>query len=327
MLLRTIVVLWCFEAVALSLAPLTRSHEYRQGRSHGGNFCAGIVRDQPVSSDDAGENSMNGYKFGDISRSLAKRVAGRVNHLTGKDAYELGDLSRWIDGRAKERVQAIKGQIAGDYKYEFGDLARWADAVAKDRAAHFTGKTSAQDHQLGDISVTVIRKVRSGEYNLEDVYLALRVLATAGFAVLPIARLLPVQALIQLVNLGLAKDIGGRLMGILATTLDARMKDALTGNANYQLGDMTKDRLRHELARFTGKSTYDFGDIAHSIANRGLSGRSASQVMGNDDDANELTMLDQLSVDLAAWDAKFLEHDSRNATGALETLFSPKTQE
>ena len=247
-----------------------------------------------------------GYKFGDVSRLLAKRVTSKVNELTGKDSYEFGDLSRWLDGRAKERVQAIKGQ-QGDYKYEFGDLTRWADALAKEKAANFAGKETSQDYEFGDISLTVIRKVRSGEYNLEDVYLALRLLATAGFSLSPVVNLLPVQGLLQLVNLGLAKDVGGRLMGVLATALDARMKEALTGNASYELGDMTKDRLREALARFTGKDTYEFRDIFRTIVERRRGDDVTKESNGSSDDAIVFTLQDQLGDDLAKWDAKFLE--------------------
>jgi hypothetical protein len=256
------------------------------------------------SKDESG-GTKEGYRFGDFSRFLAKQATDKVNELTGKSSYELGDLSRWLDGRAKERVQAIKGQ-KGEYKYEVGDLTRWADALVKERAAQFAGKETAQDYQVGDISRTLIRKVRTGEYNLDDVFLALRVLAMAGYTLLPVARLLPIQALIPLINVGLANDIRGRLTEVLATSLDARVKEALTGNANYQLGDIAKDRLRQELARFTGKDTYSIGDLSKAIVERGTKGASETRST-TADSPRLLTLPDQVVTDLASWDASFLE--------------------
>lgn len=253
-----------------------------------------------------------------MSKFLATQAKEKVNGLTGKTTYEFGDLSRWLDGRAKERVLAIKGGENGGYKYEVGDFTRWADALAKEKAAQFSGKVTANEYELGDITKTIIPKIRSGEYNLEDIYLSLRVLAMAGFALLPIARFVPIQALIPLVNVGLAKDVGGRLTELLLTGLDARMKEALTGNANYQLGDIAKDRLRQELSLFTGKEIYAVGDLTRTIVER-ASARPKNQSGDLPDESSELGVAvaseektplkisEELLRDLAQWDAAFLE--------------------
>ena len=52
--------------------------------------------------------------LGDLSRSFGRQLARRVkeakdqvNSLTGKDAYEFGDLSRWLDAKAKENPKAF----------------------------------------------------------------------------------------------------------------------------------------------------------------------------------------------------------------------------
>lgn len=290
-----------------------------------------------------------GYKFGDLTRSLAKRAAKRVNDLTGKESYEFGDLSRFLDAKAKARVQAIKegarssspSSSPSTYKYEFGDFTRWADALAKEKAAQFAGKQSSEDYRLGDISRTIVAKVRSGEYSLDDVYLALRVLLTAGFSVLPIASLLPVKGLIQLVNLGLAKDVSGRLMEVLVVALDQRMKLALAGDANYQLGDKTKEQLRLALTRFTGKDSYQVGDITKAAMqrvggggtngdyerkedSRGTSSRSRGTANGPD---NFLTLQDSVVDDLASWDQKFFDDLRLNSRSQGSMLDSEYTQE
>lgn len=189
------------------------------------------------------------------------------------------------------------------FRYEFGDLTKWAGNLAQEKAANYAGKETAADYKFGDISRTVVSKVQSGEYSVSDVYLALRVLLAAGFSVLPVAHLLPVQALFSLVELGLAKDMGGRLLEVLATTVDSRMKEALTGNANYQLGDLTKDRLRKGLASFTGKDTYQVGDIL-----RAIQGREESKT--KDSSRNRLAFDQDLLSDLTKWDERFIEQTS-----------------
>ena len=298
-----------------------------------------ILPAKSTSNDDDSNSSRGGYRFGDVSKFLAKRAAKKVNELTGKETYKFGDLSLWLDGKAKARVQAIKkggvdsstGGTDSTYQYEFGDFTRWADALAKEKAAKFAGKESSEEYVLGDVSRTVIRKVRSGEYNVDDVYLALRILLTAGFALLPVAQLLPVKALVELVNLGLAKDVGLRLVELLAVVLDQRMKQALTGDANYQLGDLTKEKLRQSLARFTGKDVYEFGDIARAVAKRATEGGDSSTLGGSSGETNKdsssssekedrlLTLQDGVVEDLASWDQRFFETFIQRKTGTRVT--------
>ena len=55
-------------------------------------------------------------KIGDISRRLDKRAKDRVNEITGKKEYKFGDLSRWADSAAKERVANYTGKA----NYEVG---------------------------------------------------------------------------------------------------------------------------------------------------------------------------------------------------------------
>jgi hypothetical protein len=41
--------------------------------------------------------------------------------------------------------------------------------------------------------------------------------------------------ILGILNLGLAQEVAGRLMEVVAQALDGRMKEAITGDANYQL--------------------------------------------------------------------------------------------
>jgi len=213
-----------------------------------------------------------GYRFGDISRFLAKRAAGRINELTGKEKYEFGDLTKWIDRRAKEKV------------------------------ADFTGK---EEYCFGDVSNEIARRIAEGEIEPRDAFLALRVLLSAGASLTPLASALPVQWLLDLVNFGLAQDIGGRLLEILARNLDERMKEALTGDSQYKLGDLTKRRIRQSISDVTARDAYDFGDISRRIS--ALAAKKKQS--GFDDETRkqdyELQLNDDVVKDLKAWDRRY----------------------
>lgn len=43
---------------------------------------------------ESSKKDASGYKFGDISRGVFKKLGSSVNKVTGKEKYEFGDLSR-----------------------------------------------------------------------------------------------------------------------------------------------------------------------------------------------------------------------------------------
>lgn len=217
---------------------------------------------------DAAKEGKDGYKFGDLTRGLLKKGTEKINEITGKEGdYEFGDLSRHLDTKAKQRILKSRQNInttndEREYSYQFGDLSRWASHLVEEKAAEFTG---TDDYKFGDVTKTVLHRVRSGEYRVDDVYLALRILATAGISILPITNALPLKMLLQLAEADLVKDVGIRITESVATSLDARFKQALTGKSDYQLGDWTRDRLKQQITKFTGKENYEFGDIFRAL--------------------------------------------------------------
>ena len=116
-------------------------------------------------------------------------------------------LVRWVDGRVKDKV----GEMAGAGKYEFGDLTK-----------------------------EIARRVSSRKYTLEDLALLLKALVSFGVGLSPVAGLLPVTLLVQLLNYSIAGDVGNRLVAALAQEIDRRLKAAIIGDADYKLGDVTK---------------------------------------------------------------------------------------
>ena len=97
-----------------------------------------------------------GYQFGDISKSIGKKLANAINEKTGKEKYEFGDLSRWLDKKAKENAASITGKD----EYEFGDLSIWVDARVKDKVNEMSGKS---EYEFGDLTKEILRRVFSGE--------------------------------------------------------------------------------------------------------------------------------------------------------------------
>lgn len=277
--------------------PSTRSHRRQQG-------CR-----RPATKDDDNQKK-KGYQFGDISRFLAKSASNKISQVTGKDKYEFGDLSKWIDQRVKDKVT----DWTGKERYEFGDLTRWVDQAAKERVANFTAKSRVSDggnndnnntynYQFGDISREIVRRVTTGEYSLDDVFLALKVVLAAGASLTPIANVLPIKWLLQLINFGIAEQIADKLLGSLATALDERIKEALTGNAKYQLGDITKRKLSQAINNFTGKESYQFGDIS----------RRVMEIADKDHSENEKSPAERRVIDI-----DFKEDDGESALKELE---------
>lgn len=247
-----------------------------------------------------------GYQFGDISRFLAKQATTRIKKVTKKDAYEFGDLTRFLDQQAKRTV----ADWTGSGEYEFGDLTRFAVSSVRSRVSNFTSHVDEDGkpaYQFGDITREVLRRAQAGEYDTRDLFLALRVLLSAGVGLTPMMSMLPVRWLLDLVNLGLAQDIGGRLMEVLASALDERMKLAITGDSKYQLGDLTKKQLVRAITTFTGKDEYEFGDIARKLAslNKGQNHAPAQDVRQVATAHSEIFLTNETYSDLEDWDRRF----------------------
>mmetsp|Transcript_16763 Transcript_16763/g.34156 ORF Transcript_16763/g.34156 Transcript_16763/m.34156 type:complete len:338 (-) Transcript_16763:205-1218(-) len=260
--------------------------------------------------------SSDPYKFGDLSKLVGKKVSKDIGQVTGKPDYKLGDLSFWLDAQAKQAVAGITGKD----EYEFGDLSRWADARAKDKMGEFTGQS---EYQFGDVTKEIASRVASRQYTFDDLVVLLKVLLTFGVGLQPVAAFFPVKLLIDLLNYSIMGDLGNRLAAALAMEIDKRVKLAVTGDSGYQLGDLSKKAL----LRFTGKPEYSFGDVTRAVVERMEDTDTSSEpllLFGTTLDAPPLTSslqgkevatatapislseLDQsLLAELDAWDVEF----------------------
>ncbi len=168
---------------------------------------------------DSDNEKTGGYKFGDISKKLAKRI-------TGKKTYEFGDVSRHLDQRAKDSVSKLTNKT----DYEFGDLTRWADSYSKEKSSNFTSKSC---YETGDISKEVLRRARSGQYSAQDMYLPLPILLSAVAISTPLLCFLPLLPLLALLTIVLAGDLTGYLVAVLAGVVDYRLTLSITRIFKY----------------------------------------------------------------------------------------------
>lgn len=209
------------------------------------------------SEDASGGEKKRGYQFGDLF----------INKLTGKDKYEFGDLSRFLGGKLEEAACSLTGKDS----YEFGDISRMLDAKAKEGVRRFTGK---ENYEFGDISKEIARRVSEGEVDPEDLSLLLRILVTSGIGLTPVAHLLPIQILVNILNWNLQAEasmrVSGALSGAVAKELDRRAKGAVLGEdkEDYVLGDWTKAQVQKAVSGITGKDDYEFGDISRAVISK-----------------------------------------------------------
>lgn len=134
-----------------------------------------------------------------------------------------------------------------------------------------------------------------------------------GASFLPVTRLLPVKLLLEVLNVSLAQDVGAKVVSGVAKSLDERFKEAITGDAKYQLGDKSKAQLAKSLSKFTGKDSYSFGDISQAVA------RSLADTEKNGDlkeaNANKQALVELMNSEaLAEWDRKLLEAEAKGGT-------------
>lgn len=59
--------------------------------------------------------------------------------------------------------------------------------------------------------------------------------------------------LLDVLNVGLAEDLGGRLLEATARELDFRVKEALIGDRGFSLGGIARQQLTEAITKFTGK--------------------------------------------------------------------------
>ena len=225
----------------------------------------------------ADDDSKSGYRFGDLTRGLLKKV----NEDSSSSSYKFGDISRWLDKKAKERV------------------------------SKFTNK---ENYKFGDMSKEVIRRLRNGEYTKDDLWLFLKIVATIGINMQPVTSVLPLKVLIDLLNYtmeaSIAQSVGEKVVSAITTEIDGRVKELVTGDRNYQMGDITK----RALSKWTGKENYEIGDITKTMLDKRAEVTSEKESSSEKDETFELFSSISENELLEEWDKQLLK-DRREKEG------------
>jgi len=141
-------------------------------------------------------------------------------------------------------------------------ISRWVDTKIKGEVNKYTDKES---YKFGDLTKEILRRVASGEYTMDDLFMLLKALAIFEASISPAAGLLPVKLLVELLNFSLLNDAAGKVTSALAMELDKRLKKSLLGDENYKLGDATKRTISKAVKTYTGKDSYEFGDVTKQV--------------------------------------------------------------
>ena len=234
-------------------------------------------------ANDGSKGPFGGYTFGSITKGFLKKTASTIQDVTGKEEYVFGDLTK-----------NVVRKFTGNDNYQWGDITTELVSKGGSIVSNFTGK---EEYVMGDISKEIIRKVSDGEYKLDDVLLLFKLLLTFGVGLTPVASALPVKLLLELINYSLATEVGERMLGALATTLDERFKEALTGNKGYKIGDLSKQAIMDFIGKSEGE--YQFGDISKAISKKLVTKDTKSFGGGTSIDPRllaELEMLDNATL-------------------------------
>ena len=78
---------------------------------------------------------------------------------------------------------------------------------------------------------------------MEDLVILFKTLLSFGVGLSPVAGLLPVRLLVEMLNYSIAGDVGNKLIASLAQEIDRRVKTALVGDENYEVKLLVHFRL------------------------------------------------------------------------------------
>jgi len=219
-----------------------------------------------------------------------------------KKEYRFGDLTRGLLKRVKEDSSSTS--------YKFGDISRWLDKKAKERVSKFTSK---ENYKFGDMSKEVIRRLRDGEYSRDDLWLFLKIVATIGINLQPVTSVLPLKVLMDLLNMtmeaSIAKTVGDKAVSAIANEIDGRMKELITGDRNYKLGDFTE----RAVSKWTGKENYEAGDITKTVLDKRTAAQDRETSNGQKSSSEEDEIFELFSSKssekelLEEWDEKLMK--------------------
>lgn len=186
------------------------------------------------------------------------------------------------------------------------------DGQIKSKVNEFTGEDA---YKFGDLTKEITRRVASGQYTLDDLFILLKGLAVIGASLSPVAGFLPVKLLVNLLDYSILNDVAGKVASALAIELDRRVKGALLGNEEYKLGDATKSTIAKAINGYTGKEEYEFGDITKKVV-----AMYADDIKPESRTVIDVTAKDDTSVvdALDLWDSEFSEKHMKEGLAKID---------
>lgn len=169
---------------------------------------------------------------GSGAKVVAVAATSSVSQLVEKGGSDVSTVIQWLDAQGRVAVNATR-----DTTYAANVQAK---AVAKE----------------------LIRLAKSSDLSISDILLLLKVLIVLGASFGPLAKILPVTVLLNMLNVSLEARVGGKILEVLAGTLDERFTAAFTAE---ELGDLAKRSLKGAITAFTGKESYETGDIERTV--------------------------------------------------------------
>ena len=217
-------------------------------------------------------------KRGTSNIHVAATAAGSgLVGIVQKGSTDVSTIVDWLDSAARSGVET-------------------SNKSARRVVLSFTGKT---EYHFGDITKELLRRSTSADYNLQDVLLLLKVLLAIGASFAPLAKILPVTMLLDMLNVSLEARVGKGILEMLAGSLDERLTAAFTAD---EIGDAAKRGLHAGIASFTGQDSYEKGDIQRAVL-----GREAGEEKDDCEFAEPKYLELFVSEEFADWDELFRE--------------------
>lgn len=256
-------------------------------------------------------------------QTVASAAGSGISRLTETGGTGVNVAASGLSRLAKEGSSGVQyvanaagsnlSQVTERGSLDVSKVIQWLDAQGRGTAKVAKDTAVAADAQAKAVAKELLRQTTSADYSISDVLLLLKVLVVLGASFGPLAKLLPVTVLLNMLNVSLEARLGGKILEVLAESLDERFLAAFTAE---ELGDLVKRSLRGAILSFTRKETYEQGDIQRAVTNGG-------NVDENDatKSPSELSIL-ELSVgpEFAQWDEAFRESQLGMEIAIVESL-------
>merc|ERR1712151_20279 len=193
---------------------------------------------------------------------------------------------------------------------------------AKSMILQFTNKTK---YEFGDITKEILHRLLQQENTIQDTIILLKLLITVSATITPLAKVLPIAILLDALNFSLERQVGGKLLEVLASSLDSKFTAALfTNDDTMQLGDLAKRSVIKAISSFTGKDGYSTGDISQAVKeqiddihNNDNESIHPDSLSSNPVNAKKLELNFIGNTEFEQWDHAFMQSQPDDSVNAL----------